>query len=57
MIDRDEVDAMSKLLGVHSSDVPRDYLCEWLLAGLYGDSPVMHDRAGPQRPKKTSQVG
>ncbi len=44
VIDRDEIDAMSKLLGVNSSDVQRDYLYGWLLAGLYGDSPLPHDR-------------
>lgn len=44
MIDRDEIDATSKLLGVHTSDVQRDYLYGWLLAGLYGDNPLMWDR-------------
>ena len=44
MIDRDEIDAMGKLLGVHTSDVQRDYLYGWLLAGLYGDVPLMSDR-------------
>jgi predicted nucleotidyltransferase component of viral defense system len=44
MIDRDEVDAASRLLGVHTSDVQRDYLYGWLLAGLYGDSPIVGDR-------------
>ena len=33
MIDRDEIEATSKLLGVHTSDVQRDYLYGWLLAG------------------------
>lgn len=44
MIDRDEIDATSKLLGVHTSDVQRDYLYGWLLAGLYGDNPPVRDR-------------
>lgn len=44
MIDRDEIDATSSLLGVHTSDVQRDYLYGWLLAGLYGDNPLMRDR-------------
>jgi predicted nucleotidyltransferase component of viral defense system len=44
VIDRGEIDAMSKLLGVHASDVQRDYLHGWLLAGLYGDNPLMRDR-------------
>jgi predicted nucleotidyltransferase component of viral defense system len=44
VIDRDEIDATSKLLGVHTSDVQRDYLYGWLLTGLYGDNPLMRDR-------------
>jgi predicted nucleotidyltransferase component of viral defense system len=44
MIDRDEIEAMSRTLGVHTSQVQRDYLSGWLLAGLYGDHPQMHDR-------------
>jgi predicted nucleotidyltransferase component of viral defense system len=44
VIDRDEIDATGKLLSVHASDVQRDYLYGWLLAGLYGDSSLMRDR-------------
>jgi predicted nucleotidyltransferase component of viral defense system len=44
VIDRDEIEATSKLLGVHASNVQRDYLYGWLLAGLYGDSPLTRDR-------------
>jgi predicted nucleotidyltransferase component of viral defense system len=44
VIDRDEIDATSKLLGVDTSNVQRDYLYGWLLAGLYGDNPLMRDR-------------
>jgi predicted nucleotidyltransferase component of viral defense system len=44
VIDRDEIEATSKLLGVHTYDVQRDYLYGWLLAGLYGDNPLMRDR-------------
>lgn len=44
MIERDEIEAMSNLLGVHTSDVQRDYLYGWVLAGLYGDNPLMRDR-------------
>lgn len=44
MIERDEIDATSRLLGVNTSDVQRDYLYGWLLAGLYGDNPLMRDR-------------
>lgn len=44
MIDRDEIDATSELLGVNAADVQRDYLYGWLLAGLYGDDPLTSDR-------------
>jgi len=44
VIDRDEIEATSKLLGVHTSDVQRDYLYGWLLAGLYGGNPLVRDR-------------
>jgi len=44
VIDRDEIEAMSEQLGVHTSDVQRDYLYGWLLAGVYGDNPMMRDR-------------
>jgi predicted nucleotidyltransferase component of viral defense system len=44
VIDRDEIEATSKLLGVHTSNVQRDYLYGWLLAGMYGDSPLVGDR-------------
>ena len=44
VIDRDEIETTSKLLGVHTSDVQRDYLYGWLLAGVYGDNPLMRDR-------------
>ena len=44
VIDRDEIDTTGKLLGVHAVDVQRDYLYGWLLAGLYGDNPVIRDR-------------
>jgi predicted nucleotidyltransferase component of viral defense system len=39
VIDREEIDAMSAALGVDPSNVQRDYVFGWLLAGLYGDSP------------------
>jgi predicted nucleotidyltransferase component of viral defense system len=44
VIDRDEIEAMSEQLGVHTSDAQRDYLYGWLLAGVYGDNPMMRDR-------------
>lgn len=44
---------------VHSSEVQRGYLCGWLLAGMYGDSPVMlYDRLvfkGQRRPPKSAE--
>jgi predicted nucleotidyltransferase component of viral defense system len=44
VIDRDEIETTSKHLGVHTSDVQRDYLYSWLLAGLYGDNPLVRER-------------
>ncbi|MFI5590035.1 nucleotidyl transferase AbiEii/AbiGii toxin family protein [Amycolatopsis sp. NPDC051758] len=44
MIDRDEIDATGKQLGVHPANVQRDYLYGWLLAGLYGNEPLTCDR-------------
>lgn len=44
MIDRDEIDATSKLLGVNSSTVQRDYLNGWLLAGLFESNLTLRDR-------------
>jgi predicted nucleotidyltransferase component of viral defense system len=43
VIDRDEINATGHLLGVNTSDVQRDYLYGWLLAGLYGDG-LLRDR-------------
>lgn len=40
MIERGEIDAMSKTLGVHASNVQRDYVFGWLLAALYGDQLI-----------------
>ncbi|MFE2885938.1 nucleotidyl transferase AbiEii/AbiGii toxin family protein [Streptomyces sp. NPDC059272] len=39
VISRDEIDDMAATLGVHVSNVQRDYIFGWLLAGLYSDSP------------------
>jgi hypothetical protein len=44
VIDCDEIETMSKHLGVHTSAVQRDYLYGWLLVGLYGDNPLVRDR-------------
>jgi hypothetical protein len=57
MIDRDEIDATSRLLGVHASDVQRDYLYRWLLAGLYGDSPLTPGRLVSRAPGGASDSG
>ena len=43
VIDRDEIDAASEMLGVNAADVQRDYLYGWLLAGLYADNPLLRD--------------
>ncbi len=40
MIDRHEIDEKSVELGVHSSDVQRDYVFGWLLAGIYSQSEL-----------------
>jgi predicted nucleotidyltransferase component of viral defense system len=44
VIDRDEIAETSRALGVNTSDVQRDYLYGWLLAGLYGEGSVSRDR-------------
>jgi len=38
MIDKPEIDAKSAELGVHVSNVQRDYVFGWILAGLFTDS-------------------
>src|SRR4051812_28228291 len=41
MIDRAEIDRVSEELGVHVSNVQRDYVFGWLLAGIYKpDNPI-----------------
>lgn len=40
MISREEINQKSAELGVDPSHVQRDYLFGWLLAGLYGESPL-----------------
>ena len=44
VIDRAEIEATSELLSVNTSDVQRDYLYGWLLAGLYGEAGLLRDR-------------
>lgn len=43
MIDRNEIDNMSKILGVHTSYVQRDYVHGWLLSLLYSSS-ILSDK-------------
>lgn len=40
MILREEIDAVSVALGIDASNVQRDYVFGWILAGLYGDSDL-----------------
>ncbi|MDB5294099.1 MAG: nucleotidyl transferase AbiEii/AbiGii toxin family protein [Phycisphaerales bacterium] len=40
MIDRAEIDATARRLGVVHADVERDYVRGWLLALMYGSSPL-----------------
>jgi predicted nucleotidyltransferase component of viral defense system len=40
VISREEIDAKSAELGVDPSHVQQDYVAGWVLAGLYGESPL-----------------
>ena len=40
MIDRPEIEAKATEFGIHTSNVQRDYVFGWLLAGIYGGSPL-----------------
>jgi predicted nucleotidyltransferase component of viral defense system len=40
MIDRAEIEAKAADFGIHTSNVQRDYVFGWLLAGIYSDSPL-----------------
>jgi predicted nucleotidyltransferase component of viral defense system len=40
MIDRAEIEAKATEFGIHTSNVQRDYVFGWLLAGIYGGSPL-----------------
>ena len=40
MIERDEIEAVSSQLGIHTSHVQRDYVYGWLLSLLYSSSPL-----------------
>ncbi|OQW34776.1 MAG: hypothetical protein A4E19_17825 [Nitrospira sp. SG-bin1] len=44
MIDKCEIDQKSDELGVHPSNVQRDYVFGWLLAGLFQDNNPLRDR-------------
>lgn len=41
MIDKSEIDAKSKELGIHTSDVQRDYVFGWLLSGMHHAAPQL----------------
>ncbi|GEM_PF-506901 len=43
MIDKDEIDQKSEQLGIHVSNVQRDYVFGWLLAGLFQQSNPLRD--------------
>ena len=40
MITKDEIEVKAKEFGLHPSNIERDYVFGWLLAGLYGASPL-----------------
>src|SRR2546423_6891707 len=40
MIERGEIDAMASKLGVHASNIQRDYVHGWLLSSIYSSSAV-----------------
>ncbi len=40
MISRDEIEAKADEFGIHTSNVQRDYVFGWLIAGLYDVSPL-----------------
>src|SRR3979490_724279 len=42
MIGSSEIDAKSEELGVHASNVQRDYVFGWLLAGIYLPANPLH---------------
>lgn len=44
MINKDEIDAKSAELGVHTSHVQRDYVFGWLLAGLFDSTNPLHNQ-------------
>ena len=43
MIERSEIDSAAKQLGVNTSNVQRDYVFGWILAGLYSESSLRDD--------------
>ena len=40
MITKDEIEAKADEFGLHASDIERDYIFGWLLAGIYRASPL-----------------
>ena len=43
MIDRDEIELRAKDFDIHPVNIERDYVFGWLLAGIYGDSPLANE--------------
>ena len=44
MINKDEIDSKSLELGVHTSDVQRDYIFGWLLSGIYNEQNELRNQ-------------
>ena len=40
MITRDEIEVKGREFDIHTSNVQRDYVFGWLLAGIYSSSPL-----------------
>src|SRR5580704_11533853 len=40
MITKDEIEAKAAEFGLHAANIERDYVFGWLLAGIYGVSPL-----------------
>lgn len=47
MIDPSEMDQKAAELGVHTSDMQRDYLFGWLLGGIYSRSELGRQGCSP----------
>ena len=59
MITKDEIEAKAKEFGLHAANIERDYVFGWLLAGLYGASPlrdVLVLKGGTVSARRTSRI-